>query len=448
MCPSYMVTREEEHSTRGRARLLFEMLDGTRRLARSPTAGGPPRSATPSTCAWPARAARPTARSRSTWPPTRPSSCPTTTAAGCGPAAHYSMGWLPLWARLAARGAAAGQRADPRPRSCVTCSRRRPGSTGAARIPLFAGADASSTGAAGARSGVGRTARRGGAVAGHLHQPLPPRHRPGGRRGAGGRRAGGCRCPAGRVLRPDLDLHRAARHRQAGAAAHRRHRWRRICGAGVLVVGLEPSCTAVFRVRRRASCCPATRTSSGSRSRPSPWPNCSTTTRRGWRPPRMRADGASSQTHCHQHAIMGFDADQALLRAAGVDVDVLDAGCCGLAGNFGFEAVTTRCPRPARERVLLPAVRDAGRGHRGAGRRLQLPHPDRAGRHRPARPVHLAEILAAGLHAAGQDGQPVRPSRPAAPDAADYARLAAGAAAAVGVAAGLGALARRRPHHG
>ena len=28
MCPSYMVTREEEHSTRGRARLLFEMLNG------------------------------------------------------------------------------------------------------------------------------------------------------------------------------------------------------------------------------------------------------------------------------------------------------------------------------------------------------------------------------------------------------------------------------------
>ena len=68
MCPSYMVTREEEHSTRGRSRLLFEMLEGH---ADSPVTagGGPPRSGTRWTCAWPARAARRTARSRSTWPP-------------------------------------------------------------------------------------------------------------------------------------------------------------------------------------------------------------------------------------------------------------------------------------------------------------------------------------------------------------------------------------------
>ena len=56
MCPAYRATREEEHSTRGRSRLLFEMLDGH---ADSPsrTGGGPRPSATPSTCAWPARGA-------------------------------------------------------------------------------------------------------------------------------------------------------------------------------------------------------------------------------------------------------------------------------------------------------------------------------------------------------------------------------------------------------
>ena len=57
----------------------------------------------------------------------------------------------------------------------------------------------------------------------------------------------------------------------------------------------------------------------------------------GWQPPQLGGQ-AIAQTHCHQHAIMGYDADQALLRDAGVDLDVLDAGCCGLAGNFGFEA--------------------------------------------------------------------------------------------------------------
>ena len=54
MCPSFRATGEEEHSTRGRARLLHEMLAGevvTRRLALAR------RSGTPSTCACPARAA-------------------------------------------------------------------------------------------------------------------------------------------------------------------------------------------------------------------------------------------------------------------------------------------------------------------------------------------------------------------------------------------------------
>jgi hypothetical protein len=56
-------------------------------------------------------------------------------------------------------------------------------------------------------------------------------------------------------------------------------------------------------------------------------------------------------------------------------------------------------------------------------------------------PVHLAEVLAAGLRR-----EPVRPSRPAAPGAADYARLAAGAAGVAGLA--FGAVAWRRRHHG
>ena len=60
-----------------------------------------------------------------------------------------------------------------------------------------------------------------------------------------------------------------------------------------------------------------------------------------------RGGRAIAQIHCHQHAILGFDRDQALLRDSGVDLDVLDAGCCGLAGNFGFEAghydVSTAC---------------------------------------------------------------------------------------------------------
>jgi hypothetical protein len=133
---------------------------------------------------------------------------------------------------------------------------------------------------------------------------------------------------------------------------------------------------------------------------------------------------------------MGYDADQALLRDAGVDLDVLDAGCCGLAGNFGFEAGHYDVSRACGERVLLPAVRDAAADTMmladGFSCRTQI---EQGGTGRT--PVHLAEILAAGLRS-----QPLRPSRHAAPGAADYAWLAAGAAAVAGVGAGIGAAAR------
>jgi Fe-S oxidoreductase len=159
----------------------------------------------------------------------------------------------------------------------------------------------------------------------------------------------------------------------------------------------------------------------------------------GWQPPQL--DGkAIAQTHCHQHAIMGYDADQELLRAAGVDLEVLDAGCCGLAGNFGFEAGHYDVSRGCGERVLLPAVRATADDTMvladGFSCRTQI---EQGGTGRT--PVHLAEVLAAGLR-----GEPVRPSRPAAPGAADYVRLGVGAAGVAGLA--FGAVAWRRRNHG
>ena len=128
----------------------------------------------------------------------------------------------------------------------------------------------------------------------------------------------------------------------------------------------------------------------------------------GWQPPRVGGQ-AIAQTHCHQHAIMGYNADRALLDAAGIDLDVLDAGCCGLAGNFGFEAGHYDVSMACGERVLLPAVRDAPADSLvladGFSCRTQIEQSG-AGR----TPVHLAEVLAAGLR-----GQPVRPGRPSHP---------------------------------
>src|SRR5690625_6707129 len=78
----------------------------------------------------------------------------------------------------------------------------------------------------------------------------------------------------------------------------------------------------------------------------------------GWEPPQVR-QRALVQTHCHQHAVMGFDADLELMRRAGIDAEVPDSGCCGLAGNFGFEQGHYDVSMACAERVLLPAVRES-----------------------------------------------------------------------------------------
>lgn len=63
--------------------------------------------------------------------------------------------------------------------------------------------------------------------------------------------------------------------------------------------------------------------------------------------------------HCHDKAIMKMSHEQQLLQKMGLTVDLLNSGCCGMAGSFGFERehydVSVKCG----ERVLLPEVRSA-----------------------------------------------------------------------------------------
>jgi Fe-S oxidoreductase len=63
--------------------------------------------------------------------------------------------------------------------------------------------------------------------------------------------------------------------------------------------------------------------------------------------------------HCHQQAIAGLESIAPTLAAAGLDATVLDAGCCGMAGSFGFDKRHYRVSMEVGERVLLPAVREA-----------------------------------------------------------------------------------------
>ncbi|MDT0641800.1 FAD-linked oxidase C-terminal domain-containing protein [Zunongwangia sp. F363] len=67
---------------------------------------------------------------------------------------------------------------------------------------------------------------------------------------------------------------------------------------------------------------------------------------------------ALMQKHCHHNAVMGYDADLEVLKKAGVEVNVPDSGCCGLAGSFGFEkGEKYKISMKAGERVIFPAVR-------------------------------------------------------------------------------------------
>jgi Fe-S oxidoreductase len=113
------------------------------------------------------------------------------------------------------------------------------------------------------------------------------------------------------------------------------------------------------------------------------------------------SDGAERtalvQIHCHQYAELGTEADRAVLSALGVTAEVLDEGCCGLAGNFGFEdghyEVSTACA----ERGLMPAVRAASSDTAvladGYSCRTQIRQLDNGGHE----PTHLASIAARAL---------------------------------------------------
>jgi FAD/FMN-containing dehydrogenase/Fe-S oxidoreductase len=126
--------------------------------------------------------------------------------------------------------------------------------------------------------------------------------------------------------------------------------------AGIPVVGLEPSCILTFRdevpdlVReQRAKTLAA---------------NSFTLEefllrRADYRPGRLRRR-AIVHGHCHQKALIGMEPTRELLdRVEGLHFEILDSGCCGMAGSFGYEAGHYEVSRAAGERVLFPAVREA-----------------------------------------------------------------------------------------
>ncbi|WP_416529634.1 FAD-binding and (Fe-S)-binding domain-containing protein [Streptomyces coelicoflavus] len=447
MCPSYQVTREEEHSTRGRARLLFEMLDGHGDgairdgwrseavkdaldlcLACKGCKKDCPADVDMAT--YKAEflshhyAGRPWRRPRSDW----------------------SMGWLPALAQVVGR-----TRLGP----VVNALTHAPLLSKAAvlvagvadrEVPLFADRTFEQWFADHEPEGDGH---RGSVLlwpdtfTNHFHPHI-------------GRAAVRVLEHAGwRVRLPGEPLccgltwistgqlgtaQRVLTRTVRGLAEHVR--------SGGLVVALEPSCTAVFRadagelfpgdqdVRRLAE---QTVTLSELLTEHSP----------GYEPPRVpeRSARALAQVHCHQHAVLGWEADRELLRRAGVDAERLDSGCCGLAGNFGFERGHLDVSEACAERVLLPRLREEDESTvvlaDGFSCRTQI-HEFDSGGHEG---VHLAELLASALpggpEVAGSAYGVALGVRPGGPSRrARMLALAGTAAAAAGTAGAAAVLAR------
>jgi FAD/FMN-containing dehydrogenase/Fe-S oxidoreductase len=388
MCPSYMVTREEEHSPRGRSRLLFEMVRGE--VIPDGWRSTEVRDALDLCLACKGCKV----------------DCPVNVdvatykaeflshhyAHRIRPMAHYSLGWLPFAARAVRRAPRLVNAATHAP--MLSGVIKRVGGIAPERtLPQFAEqpftdwwrgrSSASSAGQRGRvllwpdtftnyfHPAIGRAAVEVLEAAG-FEVTMPERPVCCGLTWISTGQLG----IAKRVLRRTVEtLHEAIRD-------------------GVPIVGLEPSCGAVFRAdahellnddedirrlsRQFVTFAELLQNKAGD-----------------WKPPQLDVS-AIVQTHCHQHAVLGAQADADLMRRAGIDAKRLTSGCCGLAGNFGFERGHYEVSMAAGERVLLPRVREAENTTvvlaDGFSCRTQIEQgTDR-------RAVHLAEVLAAGLH--------------------------------------------------
>ncbi|MFI9328505.1 FAD-binding and (Fe-S)-binding domain-containing protein [Kitasatospora sp. NPDC052868] len=350
MCPSYMATGEERHSTRGRARLLAEMLRG---------------EAVPD--GW-----------RS--PEVRESLDLCLGCKGCAsdcpvhvdmaaykteflhqhyrhrprPVAHYSMGWLPLWLRAVALAPGA---ANLIARSPAAGLLKRLGGVDRRRVvPVFPPETfsrwyrrhrAAHPAPAGARPVLlwpdtfsdhlqPNVLRAAVEVLEHLGFDV--------------------RLPDGPVC-CGLTWYSTGQLGTARRVVRRSLRALTATGlpADTPVVGMDPSCTATLREDLPRLLGPdggplAERTRTFAEFIDEYAPDAPL--------PQLPVD-AVTQTHCHQHAVLGTAADRRVEARLGLHNRVLDSGCCGLAGNFGFEQGHYEVSAAIAERVLLPEVRAA-----------------------------------------------------------------------------------------
>jgi FAD/FMN-containing dehydrogenase/Fe-S oxidoreductase len=440
MCPSFMATREEEHSTRGRARLLFEMFEGQVIPAD-----------------WNNEAVKESLDLCLACKGCK-GECPVNVDMATykaeflshyyekklRPPAAYAMGWIYWWARLAEMAPELANAVMSLPilktLGGVAKERQMPRFAKTTFVEQFLGARAS---------------------------------RPHGRKEeTGGRDA---RAPRKVLLWPDTfnnhfhpgTANAAAEVLEAAGYEVVIPRKRLCCGRplydwgflgmaksllretmnalrpeleqGIPIVGLEPSCVSVFR-DELPNLFPGDETAKLLSKAVKTLPEFLMQEKVAL--PKLHGK-ALVQAHCHHKAVLHFDDEEQLLKKIGLDVDHPDSGCCGMAGAFGFEKEKYEISMRVGERVLLPAVREAARDTiivaDGFSCREQIAQS--TGREA----LHVAQVLHMAMHenAAGELPERRYVEEPATLDGRKLAWKTAGIAGGIALLAGGVALLRR-----
>ncbi|WP_433678701.1 FAD-binding and (Fe-S)-binding domain-containing protein [Nocardia sp. CA-119907] len=391
MCPSYQATREEKDSTRGRARVLQEMINGS--AVRDGWRSEQVHQALDLCLSCKGCASDcPTGVDMATF---KSEVLHQSYRGRIRPRTHYSLGWLPRWARLARRAPALAN--------------------GMMRIP-----------------GMGRTALVLAGVDPRRQIPpfAPQTFRAWFAHTAGDRPSSGdpvllfvdsfTNYFTPEVGQATVRVLKAAGYRPILSARQQccALTWistgqltaaKRILGrtvetlaadvrAGIPIVGIEPSCTGVLR----SDASELLGTSAAEQVAQATRTLAELLADRDWEPPALTGTSVVAQPHCHHHAVMGWDADAALLARAGARVQRL-GGCCGLAGNFGVEKGHYEVSTAVAAQQLLPAVDGADADAiilaDGYSCRTQL--ADLTSRHG----IHLAQLLSTVL----ENGEPSDP---------------------------------------
>jgi FAD/FMN-containing dehydrogenase/Fe-S oxidoreductase len=384
MCPSYMVTREEKHTTRGRAHLLFEMLRGE---AIGKNGWRDPYVKEALDLCLACKGCK--------------GDCPVSVdiatykaeflshyyAGRLRPRSAYALGLFHWWARLASLAPGLANAAMEN-RALAGVVKRLGRLAPERELPAFAQEsfrdwfDRREPQTAGGR----RVVLWPDTFTNYLHPEI-------GRAAVDVLEAGGYR-----VELPPRPLCCGRPLYDYGMLTLAKRQLRQIIDAlkpaideEVSLVGLEPSCMAVFRdelVNLLPEDEDAQRLSRQS------FFLSEFLVREGFEPPTLDRK-AVVHGHCHHKAIAKMTSEEKLLAGLGLDFQILDSGCCGLAGSFGYEADHYDISMQIGERMLLPAVRAAAESTLviadGFSCRQQIAHAtDR-------RALHIAQVLQIAL---------------------------------------------------